>query len=222
MLTVSTCLCKNSFMPVRKLRKPAKKRPYHHGNLRDALIEASLQLIEQKGIKGLTLREIGAAIGVSRMAAYRHFSDKAALLTAISEAGFVQFAEALEAAKASAGSDFPSQLAALALSYVRFAAKHRAHYEVMFSSAVDVSEPIRSASEAAKRAFGILEQTIREGQLNGYVREGDSVTLARHVWAHVHGISTLRLEPDLSEHGAGTLFVLFCTALLQSGLIPAS
>ena len=222
MLTVSTYLCKNSSMSVRRLRKPAKKRPYHHGDLRDALIGAGLQLIEEKGIKGLTLREIGAAIGVSRMAAYRHFSDKAALLAAISEAGFMRFANALEAAKASADADFRSQLSALALSYVRFAAQHRAHYEVMFSSAVDVSEPIRRASEAAKRAFGVLEQTIREGQRNGDVREGDSVTLARHVWAHVHGISTLRLEPDLSEHGAGTRFVLFCAELLQAGLVPAS
>jgi AcrR family transcriptional regulator len=203
------------------IRKPSKERPYHHGNLRDALIEAGLQLIEEKGIKGLTLREIGAAIGVSRMAPYRHFADKAALLAAISEAGFVQFAEALEAAKALAGTDFPSQLSALALAYVRFAAEHRAHYEVMFGSAVDVSEPIQGPSEAAMRAFGILEQTIREGQRNGDVREGDSVTIARHVWAHVHGISTLRLEPDLSEHGAGARFVLFCAELLQAGLVRA-
>jgi AcrR family transcriptional regulator len=209
-------------MPVRKARKPAKKRPYHHGNLRDGLIEASLQLIEKKGIKGLTLREIGAALGVSRMAAYRHFADKAALLAAISEAGFEQFAEALDAAKASAGPDFSSQLSALALAYVRFAAAHRAHYEVMFSSAADVPEPVREPSEAAKRAFGILEQTICEGQRNGNVREGDSITLARHVWAHVHGISTLRLEPDLSEHGAGTRFVLFCAELLQAGLVRVS
>ena len=125
-------MCQNPFMTV---RKRAGQRPYHHGNLRDALIEAGLRLIEQKGVKGLTLREIGAIVGVSRTAAYRHFADKAALLAAICEAGFVQFAAALEAAKSSAAADFSSQLSALALAYVRFAAEHRAiHFEEEFVS----------------------------------------------------------------------------------------
>jgi hypothetical protein len=127
----------------------------------------------------------------------------------------VRFSAALDAAKADAASDFRSQLSAMALAYVRFAASHRSHYEVMFSEG---SEPIRVASDAAKRAFEILEQTIRDGQRTGAVREGDPVALARHVWAQVHGISMLHLEPDLSARGAGTRFVLFCSDLLQTGL----
>jgi AcrR family transcriptional regulator len=208
-------------MAARKPKKSSKKRPYHHGNLSDALLEAGLRLIEEKGIQALTLREIGAAAGVSRMALYRHFADKAALLGAISEAGFLRFADKLDEARARSR-DFGSQLSAMALAYVRFAAEHRAHYEVMFGSATEVSRPIRAASEAARRAFGILQQTIREGQDAGAVREGDSETIARYVWAQVHGISSLRLEHDLSEGGAGARFVLFCADLLQSGLTPRS
>ncbi len=190
------------------------KRPYHHGNLREKLIDSCLQLIEEKGLKALTLREIAAASGVSRMAPYRHFADKAALLSAIREAGFVQFAAALENAKASAASSTRAQLSAMALAYVRFAAAHRAHFEVMFTPAIEAP-----ASEAGERAFGILEQTIRDGQNAGEFRDGDSVMLAQAVWAQVHGISMLHLEPDLSDDGAGTRFVLFCVALLEAGLV---
>jgi len=188
--------------------------------LREALIEAGLELIDKKGVQALTLREIGAAMGVSRMAPYRHFADKAGLLAAICDAGFVQFGEALEAAKARAGPDFKARLSAMALAYVRFAARHHAHYEVMFGSAPGLSDSLRAGSQAAKRAFEILEQTIREGQSEGAVREGDTVALARAAWAQVHGISTLRLESDLSEQGAGTKFVLFCSELLEAGLAP--
>lgn len=192
------------------------KRPYHHGNLREALIEAGLQLIEERGVKSLTLREIGARLCVSRTAPYRHFPDKAALLGAIREAGFEKFVAALEEARTGAADDFSSRFSAMALAYVRFAARHRAHFEVMFSP--DLS----AKSEAGARAFGLLEETIREGQRSGYVREGDTVTMARTAWAMTHGISTLNLEPDLSEQGAGTRFVLYCSGLVEAGLAPGT
>ena len=199
-----------------------KERSYHHGNLREALIEAGLKLIEEKGVRALTLREIGSQVAVSRSAAYRHFADKEDLLAAICEAGFVQFAAALELARRNAPTDFASRLTAMALAYVRFAMKHPAHYEVMFGS-LQPADPARlRGSESAVRVFGILKQTIRDGQQSGHVRPGDSVALARLVWAQVHGISTLRLEPDLTTRGAGTRFVRFCAEVLLAGLAPSS
>lgn len=196
----------------------AQAAPYHHGNLRAALIEAGLKLIEEKGVRALTLREIGTRVGVSRMAAYRHFADKADLLGAICDVGFAQFADALEEAWRGAAADFRSRMLAMALAYVRFAAEHRAHYEVMFGPAPDSGERVPPAGGHGERAFGILEQTIRAGQEAGAVRDGDPVMLARMVWAQVHGISMLGLEPDLSPGGAGTKFVTFCAEVLQTGL----
>jgi AcrR family transcriptional regulator len=200
-------------------RKTNRKTPrqYHHGNLPAALIEAGLQLIEKKGVRALTLREIGARVGVSRMAAYRHFSDKGHLLGAIREAGFVQFADALEAARSKAGKTFAQRMKAMALAYVRFATEHPAYFEVMFGWK-DADEGAAAPSEAGARAFGILEQTIREGQQSGDVRSGNSVTLARLVWAHVHGVSMLRLAPDLD--GTGKEFVDLCSDVLRIGLAP--
>src|SRR5437016_14549022 len=87
-----------------------KAHRYHHGNLPGALIEAGLKLIEEKGIRALTLREIGAQVGVSRSAAYRHLADKAELLGAIREAGFTQFGDALIAARRAAPDAFAPRL----------------------------------------------------------------------------------------------------------------
>ena len=194
-------------------------RQYHHGNLRATLIEAGLKLIEEKGVRALTLREIGNQVGVSRTAAYRHFADKEALLAAICEAGFAQFADTLDLARRRARKGFASRLTAMALAYVRFAVEHPAHYEVMFGwrgGLADVT-PVPK-SESAARAFGILESTISEGQQTGDVRPGDTAMLARLVWAQVHGISTLRLEPDFNADGEGTRFVRFCSEILRAGL----
>jgi AcrR family transcriptional regulator len=192
-----------------------RRRAYHHGNLRAALIEAGLELIEQKGVQALTLREIGARVGVSRSAAYRHFKDKAGLLGEISEAGFTQFADALAAARDSARPDFASRFSTMGIAYIRFAQEHRAHFEVMFGP-LDFPR----ASPQGARAFAVLENTIREGQQSGDVREGDPTALARLVWSLVHGISMLRLERDLAKPG-GAKFTLFCTDILRAGLAPA-
>ena len=202
----------------RRTKKRVPKQ-YHHGNLPAALIEAGLKLIEKKGVRALTLREIGARVGVSRMAAYRHFSNKGHLLAAIREAGFAQFADFLEAARSTAGQGFSSRLKAMAMAYVRFAAEHPAYFEVMFGWR-DAPAGAAARSQSGARAFGILEETIREGQQKGDVRPGDPVVLARLVWAHVHGISMLRLASDLSPDGAGTHFVELCSQVLQIGLAP--
>jgi AcrR family transcriptional regulator len=191
-----------------------RRRRYHHGNLRTALIAAGVQLIQQKGVRALTLRGIGRKVGVSRMAAYRHFANREALLAAISEVGFTRFADCLEAARAAVphtARRFQAQMAAMALAYVRFAADHPAHYEVMFGPA---ARTVRRHSEAAERSFRILEETIQDGQRHGLVRAASSNDLARAVWAMVHGISTLGFQ-----HGpGGERFTLLCANILQQGL----
>src|SRR6478752_1849039 len=111
MLTLSTNFCDHLF--VTSPTAPAKSRKYHHGNLREALIEAGLVLIAEKGVRALTLREIGARAGVSRMAAYRHFKNKEDLLLAISEAGFVRFGDKLENARRTAPANFADRITAM-------------------------------------------------------------------------------------------------------------
>ena len=208
MLTLSTRFCEDDFVG-RKKARPA----YHHGNLRAELIDCGLRLIQSKGIGALTLREIGNRLGVSRSAAYRHFADKAALLSAISEAGFIAFGDALETAKLAAAPDFASRMQAMGVAYVKFANEHRAHFEVMFGRP---HEPGDHGSAAGERAFNILQHTIEEGQQSGDVRPGNPKLIARAVWAQIHGVSVLRLDTDPDAPH----FPEFSFELLRTGLRP--
>src|SRR5918999_1235380 len=105
-------------------RKP--RRSYHHGNLRRALLDEALVTIRDEGIEGLTLREIGARLGVSRTALYRHFADKQALLTAVATEGFLGLRQQLVAAWEEGGRG-PSASQAMGVAYVRFAVDNPSH-----------------------------------------------------------------------------------------------
>ena len=108
-----------------------KKRRYHHGDLRDALIEAGMALLEQRHAEPLGLREVARAVGVSATAIYRHFPDKDALLRAIAERGFARMGEMqLAAARGLSGDD---AFAATGVAYVRFALRNPAVFRLMFS-----------------------------------------------------------------------------------------
>src|SRR3954471_14192155 len=103
---------------------PARSRPYHHGDLRRAVLAAGAEAIGGSGPAALSLRELARRAGVSHAAPAHHFGDKAGLLTAVAAEGYALFADALEAA----GDDFHD----VGLAYIRFAVDHRAHFEVMF------------------------------------------------------------------------------------------
>jgi len=194
------------------MQRKKPKGKYHHGDLRAALIEGGLELIERKGIHALTLREIGKRLGVSRSAAYRHFKDKADLLFAISEAGFIEFGNLVEAARKDAGDGLAEQMDAMALAYAQFADEHRAQFEVMFAA---VLQPGGAAEAGGGRNLRILEETIREAQRKGEVRQDDPALLARVVWALVHGASMLRRDGDSVEPPV----IRFSTEVLRSGLM---
>jgi AcrR family transcriptional regulator len=169
-----------------------QKEAYHHGNLRAALIECGLELIEKKGIRALTLREIGKRLGVSRSAAYGHFKDKAALLSAISQAGFTEFENALEAAQKGAVG-FAAQMDAIGVAYARFANEHRAQFEVMFNERLEAGG---AAASESRPTFMMMKETIREAQQQGEVRQSDPAALAHVVWALFHGATVLRKHVD--------------------------
>ena len=195
-------------------------KTYHRSNLRQQILAISLELIAEQGVRALTFREIAQRLDVSRMAPYRHFADKAALLAAITAAGFAEFTGVLEAAVASAGEDISEQLRAVAVAYVRFALEHRAHFEVMFGGGGEPQYLDEAGKQIAYKSFAILEGLIRLGQHQNLIIAGDSVAIAQMVWATVHGISTLRLE---TEAPCGTWqpdFTVFCTHLLRNGLLP--
>src|ERR1700674_245384 len=107
------------------------ERPYHHGNLRTALLVAAERTVRERGVQDLSLRELAREVGVSHGAPRRHFPDRQALLDALAEAGFARLGADLRAAVDVGGEDFEARLRATAAAYVRFATRHAALLELM-------------------------------------------------------------------------------------------
>ena len=156
-------------------RRPERKRrdSYHHGNLRQALIDQAVQTIRQHGVAGLTLRGVGADLRVSRTALYRHFADKGALLAAVATDGFRTFRAALTEAWAGGGRG-RAGFEAMGLAYVRFAVANPSHYRVMFGGFVDHAGADPELVTEADGAFQVLVDSLIEQQGLGLIAGGRS------------------------------------------------
>jgi AcrR family transcriptional regulator len=182
-----------------RTRSPARKprSRYHHGDLRRALLDEALATIRAEGVPGLTLREIGARLGVSRTALYRHFADKAALLEAVATEGFRALREQLVAACGQ--DDSLAGFEAMGVAYVRFAVANPAHYRVMFGGFVDSKARSPELAAEGEGAFQALVESLIALQRAGLVRDDDPLTMASFVWAVVHGVAMLGIDGQLRE-----------------------
>jgi AcrR family transcriptional regulator len=165
-------------------------RPYHHGNLREALLREGERALEAGGAAGLSLREVARAIGVSHAAPRRHFPDKQALLDALAQAGFARLGHDLAAAVAGAGGRCDDRLAALARAYVGFARRHAALLELMFAAKHDAAAS-PALREAGERAFAPALAVIAEAQAAGEVVAGDTERVAMVAFATMHGLVSM-------------------------------
>ncbi|HYI92849.1 MAG TPA: TetR/AcrR family transcriptional regulator [Bryobacteraceae bacterium] len=196
-------------------RKPV--RPYHHGNLRRALLDQALVTIRSEGVGALTLREIGAQVGVSRTALYRHFADKRALLTAVATEGFRMLRERLIAAWEEGGRG-RTGFELMGVAYIRFAVANPSHYSVMFGGFVEPNAHDPELASEAAGAFQALVDALSSLQHEGFVRGDSTVLMAKFVWAIVHGVATLGIDNQL--HGPGGVEELMRYAIdrLRTGI----
>jgi AcrR family transcriptional regulator len=192
-------------------------RPYHHGNLRRALLDEALATIRSEGVNGLTLREIGARVGVSRTALYRHFADKRALLTAVATEGFRTLCSELLAAWEEGGRDDPA-FRAMGAAYVRFAVANPSHYRVMFGGFVDPEGRDPELAAEAEGAFSALVAALAALQRDGIFRNEDTVRMARYVWALVHGLAMLGIDGQLREPGGIDDLMQYAFERLRTGI----
>jgi AcrR family transcriptional regulator len=161
--------------------------PYHHGNLRQALLEAALIILEKDGEAGLGLRDLARAVGVSAAAPYRHFDSRAALLEALAVTGFQRFSAAMNAVAESSPAD---PMAAMGKTYVLFALENANLFRLMFSPQLkkDGRPGLRMAADAA---FDTLRHVV-----GGDVQTGRIKALA--AWAKVHGLAILLLDGQIA------------------------
>ncbi|MCW3047839.1 MAG: transcriptional regulator, TetR family [Solirubrobacterales bacterium] len=166
-----------------------KERPYHHGNLREALLEQAERTVRERGVQGVSLRELAREIGVSHGAPRRHFPDRQALLDALAEAGFARLGAELRAALDAGGEDFEARLRATATAYVRFATRDAALLELMFAG--KQREDSGTLHEAADRTFSVMLELIDQGQSQGALETGEPERVGLVLLATIQGIAAL-------------------------------
>jgi len=166
-------------------------RGYHHGNLREALIRAALELIAQKGAAGFTFAEAARFAGVSPAAPYRHFRDRDELMASVALRGFEQFAAALAQAWNDGRPDPFAALDRLGKAYLEFARAQPAYYSAMFEAGVPlaVDSALRGAGE---RAFAVLRGAAeRLCATMPSAGRPPALMVALHIWAMAHGTASL-------------------------------
>ena len=169
---------------------------YHHGTLPEALLAATAQLVEEQGVAGLSLREVARRAGVSHGAPAHHFGDKAGLLTALATQGFERFTEWQREARDGAGSEPWRRFSATGYAYVMFAAKNRAHFEIMFRpELLRQDDPALLAASTA--AYEVLRGVVAEIQEAGFIAGRDPEIVAITAWSQAHGLATLWLTGNL-------------------------
>ena len=200
------------------------KRGYHHGNLRQALVEATLTLITEKGPQGFTISEAAKAAGVTPAAVYRHFHGREELLAEIARQGFEIFADLMDHAYQSGQPSALASFEATGRAYLAFARKFPGHYMAMFEAGLSMNANPELA-HAATRATAILEKSA--AALSQHIppeRRPPAAMFSAHIWALSHGVVELyaRGTPgartpfppeDLLESGIGIY-------LRGLGLIP--
>jgi AcrR family transcriptional regulator len=174
---------------------PIKK--YHHGDLKNALIKAGVEILSKEGVTGLSLRKVAQKAGVSHSAPYSHFADKQALIAAISTEGFRIIHKQLNTVIKLHHDEPMRQLVEGAWAYVKFALSDPAHFKVTFSSVLEREKEYPAFVKMSQKSFGLVVQIVEACQAARVLRPGPADVEAISVWSIVHGFVSLLLEGQL-------------------------
>lgn len=172
--------------------KASANQPYHHGNLRLALLNASVDIIRAQGIAGLSLRKLADVVGVSRTAPYHHFKDKDALLAAVAGQGFEELSQLLSQVVNDDDAALNAKLQHAVMGYLDFSIQHPTQYELMFGQALWQDEQHEAFQRTAKDCFRqyvkLFELFAQQGLIS---TQEPPLRLAQMTWASLHGLARL-------------------------------
>jgi AcrR family transcriptional regulator len=189
------------------------RKGYHHGNLKSALISATIKLIEAKGPTGFTISEAAKQAGVSAAAPYRHFKGREDLIAEVAKQGFAMFGDLLEYAYTKGGNSPVASLEATGRAYLAFARKHPGHYIAMFESGISINDD-PDLTAVANRAMNVLVKAADNLPSNlPKDKRPPSTMVSQHIWAMSHGIVELYARGEPGERSPFTP-----EDLLESGL----
>jgi AcrR family transcriptional regulator len=190
-------------------------QPYHHGELRPALIRAARQILEETGLDGLALREVARRAGVSRQAPYHHFADKRAMLAAVAAEGFRELAET-SLQRMDRATDTQGRLNASGVAYVVFAANNPALFQLMFGGLGGNFANDAELQAARRASFQVLEDAV--AGVSGQSHRADPLSALRS-WSLVHGLAELVIKGVISPTDYG---VMDAEALIEALISPAA
>ncbi|EOU1352843.1 TetR/AcrR family transcriptional regulator [Pseudomonas aeruginosa] len=192
-------------------------RPYHHGDLRRAIIDTAMGMLHTDKGWQFTLREVARQAGVSHAAPYKHFADKAALLGEISLIGFDRLREILARSVSPKPASLRAGIFAMAESYMHFASANSGLYRLMFSTDSG-SVPEVHLSDRALSALGVLVELLERGQAEGLLRIRDVRGQAAACWALMHGLALLSIDGLLLPEKVGSNVLENALTALLEGL----
>lgn len=198
-------------------------RAYHHGDLRNTLIQLGTAMLLESGEAALSLRKLAQRAGVSHNAPYQHFADKDALIAAIAEEGFRRLGDIMEEALAAQQSAIPeTRLIAIGRAYVAFALAHPAHLQVMFSAFPSAQYP--SLVQQSTQTLARLVAVVREIGDQGGLKDATTEDAALAVWMLLHGLSAILIADKIpvalrQDRAAQDLADTFVRALCRGLLI---
>lgn len=176
-----------------------RKKSYHHGDLKNALIEAGADILSKDGINGLSLRKVAQKAGVSHTAPYAHFADKQALIAAIATDGYRRLYDSLAVVVQRYQADPTRQLVEGAWAYVQFALNDTDHFKIALSGVVEKEKDYPALVEMAQQSFALLVQIVEACQAAKILKRGPTDLTVVSVWSLIHGFVSLVLEDQLSH-----------------------
>lgn len=211
-------------------RETPVRKPYHHGNLVDSLIAAAIELIEEKGIDQVSVREVAKKAGVSAGAPFRHFANKTALLTAVAEQAISRLTDSVQSALETVASDLPlERLRAIGLGYLRWALANPTHFQIISSrSLIDFhgSEVlVRQNADLRQLMVALIAEAQARGDLHAGIAPDDLILSSR---AFVYGVVRMWIDghfeewqvegaPEAAMHQALDLFMGLLSVSPQAG-----